>query len=450
MKITSGRNIPRQGAGAVFPTNTGISHVAQQRIDNLVSAANRRHAEALKTDGTLGYLFIKQRMGRTCTCQLRETTSSPFTLNQALTPTNTGLDDSVGPGTTDEPGLASAFRVRDYSGIFANSLTNAAPPQGSSLQEIHQRRMANRSDFETAEMIPVEEDADVNDILAMADDLQDPDDAARQKQPSLARLYGGEKSPCGICFGSGFVNGYQLHAGQRIVLDASESYPMTLVDCEISRSTAPYSFVIERSGTKFVQWTVTLPTYFHSVLAISVRNNVDPAVGFLLEAHTGNGNWQTLTPQFLNSCNGTPTTLTVRVMPVTSDAPGTSQFTFTHVDIMVQIASPLVVNMPTFASTLDYEQFDVLQTLSGVEFPASIPMLDREAVLVERKYNQAWGVSEVEQRRTGKNQTFNNVVSLRLIQQYETKFLFNLVQGKVVELVYPNTLEKIQGQGTVG
>lgn len=449
MKITSGRNIPRRGAGAVFPTNTGISHVAQQRIDNLVSAQNRKHAEALKTDGTQGFLFVKQRNGRPCTCQLKETVSSPFTLNSPMTPTNTGLDDDATVGTTDNPGLASAFRVRDYSGLFSNSLTGPKPPTGSTLQEIHERRMANRSDFEQAEMIPVEGDADVDDILSMADNFEDPDDAARQKQPSLARLYGGEKTPCGICFGSGFVGGYQLHAGTRIVLDASQSYPTELVDCEVSRTTAPYSFVIERSGTKFVQWTVPLPTYFHSVLGVAVRNNVAPAVGFIIEAHTGNGTWMPLTPQYLNALNGTPTTLTVRVRPVTSDAPGTSQFTFTHVELMVQIASPLMINMPTFASTLDYEQFDVLQTLSGVEFPASIPLLDREAVLVDKKYNQAWSVVEVESRRTGKNQTFNNVVSLRLIQQYETKFLFNLVQGKVVELVYPNTLEKIQGQGTL-
>lgn len=444
MKITNGRSIARSaGATPTFPTNTGISPIAQQRIDTLVSAANRKHAEALKTDGTQGFLFLKQRAGRPCTCQLVQTTADQMTLSTPQISASTSSTDS---GSVSSSPMARSFRVRDYDGLFSNSLTGPKPPTGSTLQEIHQRRMAQRDDFTQAEMIPVEADQSIDDILAMADDFQDEDSAALQKQPTLARLYGGEKSPCAICFGSGFVGGYSLHAGQRLILDASDTVPATLLDCEIDRTTAPHSFLIERSGVKAVEWTVPVPTYFHSVLGIAVRNNIDPAVGFIIEAHTGNGNWNALTPAYLTALNGTATTLTIRVRPVTSDAPGTSQFRFTHVELLYQIASPLVVNLPTFERTLDYEQFDVLQTLSGVEFPASIPMLDREAVLVDTKYNQAWNVVSVESRRTASNQTFNNVVSLRLIQQYETKYLLNLARGKVVELVYPNKLETVQGQ----
>lgn len=443
MKITNGRSFARSaGATPTFPTNTGISPVAQQRIDTLVSAANRKHAEALKTDGTQGFLFLKQRVGLPCTCQLVQTTADQMTLS---TPTLKIADSSTDSGSADSSPMGRAFRVRDYDGLFSNSLTKAPPPTGSTLQEIHQRRMAERGDFTQSEMIPVEADQSIDEILSMADGFEDEDSAALQKQPSLARLYGGEKSPCAICFGSGFVGGYSLHAGQRLILDASGTAPVTLQDCEIDRTTAPHSFIIERSGTKAVEWTVVVPTYFHSVLGVAVRNNIDPAVGFIVEAHTGNGNWNAVTPQYLASFNGTPTTLTLRVRPVTSDAPGTGQFRFTHVELLYQIASPLIVNLPTFERTLDYEQFDVLQTLSGVEFPASIPMLDREAVLVDTKYNQAWNVVSVESKRTASNQTFNNVVSLRLIQQYETKFLLNLARGKVVELVYPNKLETVQG-----
>lgn len=445
MKITLGRSSSMGGTRVTHPSNTGISHIANQRIDHLVSAANRKHQEALFTDGTEAWLFTKMRAGAPCTCQTKEVVSSGLSLS---VPGSSGVDNSVTKGgPTEEPSI-TAFRIRDFPGPGGNSALKPLVPPGTTLQEIHQRRMAEKTDYtDGAEMIPVEEENAIDDILSMVDDAMDPDDEARQKQPSTLRLYGGEKTPCGICFGSGFVQGYQLHGGQRIVLDASDTYPTNLVDCETTTTTVPASFVIERIGTKYVEWEVPLPTYFEDVLAIQVRNNTQPAVGFYIEGRIGGGPWVELTPTYLKSLNGVATTMFIRVRPVTS-ATG-SPFTFTHVELYYQLTTTLKVNLPSFAKSIDFEQFDVLQQISGVEFPASIPNLDREAVFVESKYKQAWGVTEVEQKQTARNAVFNNTVTMRLIQQYETKYLLNLVRGKPIEMTFPGTLESRQGQGVV-
>lgn len=443
MKIGVGRSTAKGGSGVTYPTNTGMSHIAKDRIEHLVSSVNRKHQEALATDGVSGWLFTKVRAGLPCTCQTRELVETPISLSEDSA-TVTQVSSSM--GSVNAPHIRS-FRISDYHETAGNSSIKITR-EGTDLKSIHERRMAKPDNFRDEDMVPVEQDNAIDDILAMADGFTDPDDDARQKQ-IMPRLYGGEKTRCGICFGSGFVGGYQLHGGQRIVLDASQTYETSLENCEVDATTSPSSFVIERTGNKWVEWQLAVPTYFEKVLAINVYDNVEPAVGRIIEAHTGNGVWTELSTSFLESLRGIATILHVRVRPVTSAPTFTNQLRFTHVELLYQLTATLKVDLPSLPKSVDFEQFDVLQTLSGVEFPASIPNLDREAVFVEDKYRQAWAVTEIEQKQTSGYQIFNNVVSLRLIQQYETKYLFNTVRGKVVELTYAGTLERKQGQGVI-
>jgi hypothetical protein len=81
-----------------------------------------------------------------------------------------------------------------------------------------------------------------------------------------------------------------------------------------------------------------------------------------------------------------------------------------------------------------------------MELDPSIPDLTRETVISENKYNQLWKVTSVKTKMTSDRLVFGYDVDVRLIQNYESLFLLNLIdRDNVIITKNYRGLEEIQG-----
>ena len=102
----------------------------------------------------------------------------------------------------------------------------------------------------------------------------------------VARLLLGNGKRCGLCLGNGWLNGYHLYGGVRIICCVADTDYAILTD-----DTGPLVDVDSPTptfvGPGSVTWTVNIPTYTRQIDALRVRDGLSPATGmYVLEAST--------------------------------------------------------------------------------------------------------------------------------------------------------------------
>src|SRR6266481_251412 len=461
MQIRIGRGY-KDWARAISPTNIAMGKLAQQRVDNLVSAQNARHEVAIGVDGTDCYVFIKQRAGLTCTCQTQTVIDSTHTILDILN-SHTHNDPTNAPqNVANEAPLRNGdnkyrvFRVQDPDILGTidaqeNSNFNNYANTKKTLKDVaklkSERVYIKQCDRQDEELERERLEA-LDNILDMAevandDPTIDPQNAALQRQEGLSHLFGGEGTQCGICFGNGYVNGYSLYGGTRIIL---ETQTAILTNAVIEADNSPAKFALSSASNSIVSWNVVLPTYFMSVPSIIVRDNLKFALNYIIEIKTSDSMvFVPLTTPYLLTRQGMNNMAVIRVRCASS---GVGQILrFTHVELNIMLTTLPKVNWSTLEKNIDFQNYDVLQTLSGIEITSKIPNLDRECVIVETKYNSAWHVTSVETKLTAHKESFNTTLSIRLIQNYEQKYALNSIRGVSNEIPFAGIQQRYEREG---
>lgn len=444
MKIRVGSSISGNKIKSQRPNNYNYSKRVNDRIDNILPIVNERHNEAHKTDGSVVYLFNKARKGRVCSCQKHEYVKNVGeSLNRQVfsTESDTHLANNVESSTVDEiPSHknTTVFRVRGFGN---NSKSNTSNNENDAFTDIINNDLSSvRGDIDDEREEFHNEDP-LNDIMDMAEFDED-DDGIYQNEVTSS-LHGGERTLCGICLGSGFVNSYSLYGGLRTILDASHTVPFELNNSAVESNDLPNSFELFNSEDSSVIWHYNLPTYYSEILAILPRNNNKPAYGLDLQAREfGSVDWFPLTKQFLLDKRGTNKTISIRAVKRSDNV--FEKVKFTHIEIYFRFTDNIILNMVNLNKSLDYNEYDIFQTVN-IEVPGYVTGIERESVLLDTKFNRAWHVIEVEPRETANNQNFGYNVSMRLIQQDEAKYLLNLIRGQQIEISYPRSQERRQG-----
>ena len=256
--------------GKPVPRNTRAVGVARETIEALAPVAQRQLQNAITGDGRHCLLYIPRTSGLRCTCSNED----PLDLNGKMHPEvmhsllesngmNVGEYETprnTNPNTvqlTDNPTkITNGFKVTDASPRF-------------------------RSDGYTAKVFNLEQ---LDDDNFDADDFDIKLDAGFGKKP-VPTLQNGfiptvnvSTTSCPICLGIGWVGGFDLYGGTRLVLPASSA--ARLDGCRIIDGTPDY--VSAPEGSRIVYENVMLPAGVERVDEVALWSGRDKVAFNLL------------------------------------------------------------------------------------------------------------------------------------------------------------------------
>lgn len=432
MKTRIGSNRLISGKKSSPALNRSLTSAAQKRIDQVVDRANDRHANALAVDGVEFLLWRKQTAGGFCTCHGQDQRDTSVAVIQGNEEKTRNSIDDLKADSNVKFGVIS-MRDDRQAEEEASGDTIYRIVDGDSLENIYEER---DDEFDSAHEFG---DAMEDEYLAAFAEMQSPDEQARLNRSATALLLGGKNTPCGICFSTGWREGYQLQNGKRYVFDAVNVE--TAGGFTIDTSQLPNLFV-GSPGQAAVEFVVDLPKYFRKALIIRAMKNLMLAVGIKVEVQwPGTSEWVPFTVSGINLRKGQTNTGTRLRVFVDPETPPSFQTYFSHIEVVIEYTVRPVGQMPNIDSTETFELIEAT-TQTNIEWPARIGNLDFGSIAVDSKYRRAWRIISVTPQRTAKGQVFAIETQAQKLQLFEPVALLNLFRDRYV------ILKNYKGLGT--
>lgn len=372
--------------------NYGASSRVNTTIDNTVARANSRLEEALNTDGVPFLYWHKSLQGLRCTCQL-DATKPPTDGSIIEDAQNNGVA-VVDATPHEDPSRPGFFKVRGFD----------TTPYRYGRAKLSEQETPNPTSI-TGEEVGTSPTMLVNEYKDKTyDDIAD---GLLYDDDDDLLLLGDETITCGICFATGFTEGYTLANGKRQCLDASGAYKATLYGGFLDTDAKPFTYNLEAGG--YVEWEFELPTYFTRVLNITPRSNLLPNTKVSLEFRFANENaWVYCDIDFLNSRKGIPTKGFIRATAYEATK-------LTHVELNIQLQDWLKLQMDPLSEGSNPAAFKAAFTTS-FDLPPRLVNVAKEGVIYEQKYNMMWKLTDVTDGKTAKQQIFSWKASAREIK----------------------------------
>lgn len=435
MKTRIGSRRSISGRKSTPANNRALTNGAQLRINELVSRANDRHANALAVDGVEFLLWRKQKAGAFCTCygeNQRDSSVATVQDNEDGAPTT--IDDLAENDST-KFGIVSLRddqRAEKEAEGYGEKIYRFSDDAGA----VEDAYVDADAEFDAPDEFGSEE---VDEYLASYAAAQAPDEAARLNRSAAAILLGGKNTPCGICFSTGWTEGYQLQNGRRYTLDATNVEDAGGFSIDIGSRPNLFSGY---TGTPAAVFTLDLPKYFKKCLIVRVFNNLQLAVGLKVEVQwPSSGTWVPLTAHGLNMRRNMDNRATkIRVL-VNPDYPQEYNTVFTHVEIVLEYTVRPVGQMPNIESAETWELLEAT-TQTNIEWPATIGDMEFGSIVVDGKYKRAWRIISVTPQRTARGQVFSVETAAQKLQLFEPVALLNLFRSRHV------ILKNYKGLGT--
>jgi len=447
--------------------NIRLRKGAQERLDNVVDRANQRHANALAVDGIEFFIFRRQRAGHLCTCFGSNQTGSAQIVGSnedGVSEQDQYIQTEVNDGGISE--VVSIADMQDDDDEFSMTTlqddrkAKAEIDYSTLLEDEDYASSATDKYFDIDEIENIPPDGvgqTVNDPFMVIDEDEDEfmeiDESADQRA-KLTRtleslLTGGEQTPCGICFSTGWTEGYELLNGRRIALTTHTVN--SLGGFEIDRTQYPNVFIGTTTSDP-VQWTIDLPRYFSNALRIGVWDNLNPAASVRLYAkYTGTSEFVPVTRSSLNARRGMNNKGTVlQVFPTVADgATPESLIRFTHVELLFETSDRIIGQMPQIEIAETFDSYEAIVN-TNVELPARISMLNVGSAIVDQKHHRTWRVVAISQNKTAKGQIFSIEAQLQMISQKEPLDRLNVYRNYYVTTRNYKGLERTQGGRQTG
>lgn len=352
----------------VLPANTRAVDVARQAIRDITPVQQRRYHNAFMVQGYEAVVYNRLHNGLACSCQARRKTLSSL-LNE---------DGKMPEGKMNElltGGLE--FSVNRYGATsLPSSDRSKSNPNGGTLvrgdQFFGDLEDENQTPFEIAGADGDQQDPFM-DVTADQGangpaNNNDPDKDSPVFDLDIADLQG---TRCTCCFGTGYVGGYSVLGGQRIVL-VPQSKETGVIDGTIEANQFPNAF-----WAKSVTFNVQLPKGFVNLDAFRVWNNVDRVDPTSVKIDN-----LPFSPQLLAAlCDGRVHTLTIAFDEETY---------WTHLELQICLSrDPAYLEFPKLSQSSDISLQDLTESAQISASPI-IPRLTTQDVIVESTFGKAF------------------------------------------------------------
>jgi hypothetical protein len=426
----------RQPRRVTPPRNYGRADIAlpaQVELNWTLSRANAQYMEAFSVDGTAINYWKKTNEGFFCTCRYGHAKADDSNISNIRVDNPANLDnlpDNIPDSNViDQP---PHFIVRGAWDTVEqkpdpNQTVMGVPvdtyPKGEEGGD-RATAISDRTEAPPREQITDEESAF----------LQAPYDADI--------LSGLEKNQCGICLGTGRTHAWSLLGGKREIFNSHNF--LNMIGFYLNKDARPYSFQSPRDPNSYVEWLYTLPTYFTTCLNYAVRNNTKSVrdLKIFYKIDGSNDEFKRINLDFINSRNGIPTKLVLRVSPIVTSLEGTLRFT--HIEMIFQFAQFPEIQIGPLSVASNPQTADIMTTNSFV-FPPILDKVEREDIFYDDKYNRMWKITDYTDFMTTKRQVLGWTVTARNLQEWEQQSLLKVSRERYYEVSFAG-LERFQGR----
>lgn len=367
----------------LHPQNTKVVKTATDRIQTVAAIQQEKYWNAFAVNGFSCLVYNKMRQGRLCSCSLAQKRDELMPVfdeegNASQSVINTALQGGL------------QFGISDYAETDSMQLDNG---EIFSLDGKGIKRFPRKSDEDSAHTTELVEDDDYLEDFPEMDF-------------NLATL---DNTGCGICYGSGFVGGFNLCFGNRFVLDTTYETWNT-IGYTASKDTTPYAFEKTGDENSYVDFIISLPKLISGVDALSVWENTQLINDVQILAGLSVG---TLTPVNKENlhlfCTGKP--VVIRVQGVER---------FTHLEIQLNLSTEdTLLEYPRFTKTGDLNVLDATQDVQIIVSPKILEIQPWD-IIVDTTLKRIWRVTSINDWHDRNFNIQGWDISARLVQRYET------------------------------
>jgi hypothetical protein len=376
-----------------IPANESMIKHANQEIDYNLATSSEAYENALQVDGVQFALWRRVNEGRRCSC--KDNPSNPIPADSRF--------EEFSRNKPVENNDVNTVRVRG-SWDRQRQKPNV---HGKELGvEIGLIKPDDASDKQVFKKYPSTDQQEINAFLNGPLDI--------------SFLGSGEgTTACGICFGTGFTNGYSLFNGVRITLDALNHSNVSKFS--VDRTEHPFIFKTDtESRGQYVEWSVELPL-FKEAIAVLVRNNLVSARQMQIQVLDAT-QWVAFDVNWLNKHIGSSLSLKLRVSVGQIAA---SHLEFSHVEIILKQAEFKYTQVGQLQRS---RSFTSAEPVMNTEFalPPSIGNVEENDIIVDDKYEKAWLVTDVTDFKISSQKIANWSVTVRSLTSFDIPSLLRL------------------------
>lgn len=371
--------VVRRSNNRVIPANSRNVDVAKKTIREIIDVQQQKAMNAFRVQGFQAVLYSKLNAGKLCSCQSK------------AKQTNTRLDKDgkAKPGFINELLTGASFSIEDYgsSDITIQDLHNAEDFNLiSESDNPHVGRIKVPTEGTQASMQEVQEASlDLDDMVGDLDPL----------------FLGFNDVACAVCFGSGYVGGFSVFNGVRIVKSVSD----VSLSGNIDVSATPW-----KSEGSF-SFKCRLPLGAVGVDTFTVYNQKEKVnCEILIDGHPAS------IDLILSKCDGKEHLIEVN----TSEA-------WTHVVLQFATSNePAYFEFPRMSKSYNDRMFDETEPFS-IHMGPNVPSLQVLDVLVDSTYGKAMVVTSTNPWNTKEKNNLGFTCQVRVCQPME---LYTMLDGR--------------------
>ncbi len=405
----------RQSKKTLHPQNSRVAKVAADVVNNVAAVQQEKYDNAFIVNGFPCLVYSRLRQGLRCTCGGGHVEFKPAT-NITFDENGNATEDTLNSLLFDEKvegNSNSLFSVDDYSSEPSTSTEDGGysinlTPHIDSVPE----------DNETNEYAP--------DSSFIDPELLGDDDTIDEGSSIVNNIVGVTNVNCGICYGSGFVGGYSVLLGNRLVFDTQ--YKQLATDgYYVDKQTTPNTF--RKGGENLdahVDFIIPLPKFIEGIDALRVWDNSRQVFNVEILAGATVGSLVAVNENNLSVfCTGAPVYVRVK-----------GPISFTHIEIQINLSKDVTyLEYPRFTKTGDPNVLDAVGDVNIVISP-KVLHVDVNDMIVDLINQRIWRITSITDFKDRNVNIHGWEVNARLVQKYEK---FSILPHRVNKQNQKNT-----------
>lgn len=379
-----------------IPNNRLLTKRANVQLEGYAHAKAEHFTNSLGVDAPLFYFWHKENGSVPCSCIAARTSAN--------------RDVNIG-------GENSTLNVHDRKQDFNIKIPKYGEKTNSEVygKEDFKAKQASSKDkfFINDYDDPLSgTDDSINDIEDLADGIGD-NGITGFDDP--LNLFGSKLTYCPVCFGSGYIDSWNIHGGKRYVFDTSNLYHFECSGVNIDSDKSPTEMSSIKVGGA-CYWRFQLPLVWDNILRINVYHGTA-----LLAPHLyvwtykdSNNNIKEITSENLELLNNVGDFISLELK---FNEPN---IVFTHAEIVFAFQEAKRAQIPELQQGYEQEFLDWNVNLT-VELPPDLDISEGD-YLTESKYQKVWKVSALTKRVTAGGTIFGLSADLRALHSFEMSY----------------------------
>ena len=414
--------IHRSASSLPVPVQSRVSDVAISTLRNVASMQQAKYDSAFRVNSPPVIVYNKLLHGHYCACTYKDPNTpgqtsilgidgkaSQETIQSLLTDSNFGIIDyasntrNLEDSVQTNPSQSSSINVGSGFGIDVARRSPTDPNANTDLKSGSNQISGNFNEDE--DVYRINDSDDIPD----ASDAPVPDDSG-------SVLRGSDTKSCPVCLGSGFVGGYSILNGVRVVYDARSSL-VALNNAEVDELNAPFKITVQNNGFASFQLTLFKGMVSIDSLTLFKGRYAIPNSEITYSLASPGSNTYTM----LNSLNdllavADGRTYTLKIQPYVGKM---KNLEFTHLEFQCNMSQdPILAEYPQLSETADPNLIQKLQAVQ-VNLSSRAIQVHSEDVIVDASVAATWWVSDSQNYRDAVQHTIGWSCNVRPMQPYE-------------------------------